>query len=224
MANYEIDPAYLLPYLPKGVELDYFQGKTYVSLVGFLFKDTAIFKVPIPFFGTFEEVNLRFYVKRNIGDEVRRGVVFIDETVPNKMVANIANRLYKEHYAAIPTRHQWMITDQKKEIQYRWKVKSRWNTLQVEALTACRQMEQGGMEEFIFEHYYGYTKVNPHKSIQYKVNHPRWETHEVLDYRIDCDFAEHYGDAFAVLNGSTPHSVMLAAGSEVSVDWKRLHF
>ncbi|MFZ4545522.1 MAG: YqjF family protein, partial [Saprospiraceae bacterium] len=210
MANYEIDPTYLLPYLPKGVELDFFEGKTFVSLVGFLFQDTSIFKVPIPFYGTFEEINLRFYVKRKIGDEVRRGVVFVNETVPNKMVAWVANKLYKEHYIAIPTRHQWLVTDQKKEIQYQWKVKSKWNSIKVAAAVAKQEMEKGSMEEFIFEHYYGYTKVNDKHSIEYRVNHPRWETHEILDYQIDCDFAAFYGDDFQVLNHSAPHSIMLA--------------
>jgi uncharacterized protein YqjF (DUF2071 family) len=90
MANYAIDAEHLLPYLPTGVELDTFEGKTYVSLVGFLFKDTRLLKVPIPFFGTFEEVNLRFYVVRKVGNEMRRGVVFINETVPNKTVAWVA--------------------------------------------------------------------------------------------------------------------------------------
>jgi uncharacterized protein YqjF (DUF2071 family) len=101
MVNYEIDPSYLLPYLPNGVELDYFQGKSYISLVGFLFKDSKIFNIPIPFLGTFEEVNLRFYVIRKVGNSIRRGVVFINETVPNKTVAYVANKLYKEQYKVL---------------------------------------------------------------------------------------------------------------------------
>ena len=91
MANYEVNPDVLLPYLPKGVELDFFDGKTYVSLVGFMFKKTKIFHIPIPFLGTFEEVNLRFYVKRTEGDTIKRGVVFINETVPSQLVAWLAN-------------------------------------------------------------------------------------------------------------------------------------
>lgn len=105
MANYAVDSSVLLPYLPKGVELDFYNNKTYVSLVGFMFKRTSLFKIPIPFFGTFEEINLRFYVKRVDGDTIKRGVVFINETVPYKLVAWLANRLYKEHYIVIPTRN-----------------------------------------------------------------------------------------------------------------------
>ena len=101
MANYEIDPIYLKPYLPKGVELDYYNGKTYVSLVGFLFKNTSVFNISMPFFKTFEEINLRFYVVRKDGNKLKRGVVFINETVPSKAVALVANKIYKEHYTVV---------------------------------------------------------------------------------------------------------------------------
>ena len=224
MANYEIDPSILMPYLPKGVELDYFKGKTYVSLVGFLFKETSIFNIPIPSLGTFEEVNLRFYVVREDGNELKRGVVFINETVPNPIVAWVANKLYKEHYIAIPTKHQWSIHENNKEIHYQWKVKNIWNSIKVNARDTPVPMEKDSMEAFIFEHYFGYTKVNSQQSIEYKVNHPSWEVNTVEHYTIDCDFGACYGKDFEVLNSIKPHSVMLAEGSEVSVDWKRVRF
>ncbi len=224
MANYEIAPSCLLPFLPKGVELDYFQNKAMISLVGFLFKDTSIFKVPIPFMGTFEEVNLRFYVVRKVGNEVRRGVVFINEAVPNKLVAKVANKLYKEHYSVIPTKHKWLITKDKKEIEYQWKVKSKWNKIKVIASAANHKMEKGSSEEFIFEHYYGYTKVNAKHSIEYKIHHPSWLVNSIKDYEIVCDFAAFYGKSFENLNFTKPHSVMLAEGSDIQVDWKRVSF
>jgi uncharacterized protein YqjF (DUF2071 family) len=224
MANYEVEPSLLLPYLPSGVALDYFHDKVYVSLVGFLFKDSAIFNFPIPFMGTFEEINLRFYVVRKIGEETRRGVVFINETVPNKMVAWVANKLYKEHYIAVPTKHKWNINSNKKEIQYQWNVQSKWNNIMVEASAAKQKMKKGSMEAFIFEHYYGYTKVNNGYSIEYRINHPSWEINAIWNYEIACDFAGFYGDEFGVLNTAKPHSVMLAEGSGISVDWKRIRF
>ncbi|HRC32747.1 MAG TPA: DUF2071 domain-containing protein [Bacteroidia bacterium] len=224
MANYEIDPSILFSYLPKGVELDYFNGKTYVSLVGFLFKDSSIFNIPIPSMGTFEEVNLRFYVVRKVGDQLRRGVVFINETVPNKIVAWVANKLYKEHYIAIPTKHKWTFVNDKKEIEYQWKVQSKWNSIKVVATVAKQKMVAGSMEEFIFEHYFGYTKVNSQHSIEYKINHPSWEINAIHHSHIDCDFAAFYGKDFELLNSIKPHSIMLAEGSDISVDWKRISF
>ena len=224
MANYAIEDACLLPYLPKGVELDYFEGKSYISLVGFLFKDSCIFNMPIPSMGTFEEVNLRFYVRRKVRNDWRRGVVFVNETVPNKMVAWVANKLYKEHYTAVPTRHAWIETNHKKKIEYQWKVQSAWNRMEVEASTSKRKMIKGSVEEFIFEHYYGYTKVNDTHSLEYKIRHPSWEVHDVYDHQIECDFAAFYGPDFEVLNTTKPHTVLLAAGSSISVDWKRISF
>jgi uncharacterized protein YqjF (DUF2071 family) len=224
MANYEIDPSLLTPYLPKGVELDYFQDKVYISLVGFLFKNTSLFSIPIPFMGTFEEVNLRFYVVRKTGNELKRGVVFINETVPNKIVALVANKLYKEHYIAIPTKHHWKISDNEKEIQYQWKVQSKWNNITVNASVSSKKMEVGSIEEFIFEHYYGYTKVDFANSIEYKINHPSWNINTINNYQIECDFAAFYGSNFEILNHTKPNSVMLAEGSAISVDWKRVSF
>jgi len=193
-------------------------------LVGFLFKDSTIFGIQIPFMGTFEEVNLRFYVIRKVGNENKRGVVFINETVPNKLVAWVANKLYKEHYIAIPTQHEWNFTENKKEVKYQWKVKSKWNKIKVVASAAKHKMKVGSIEEFIFEHYFGYTKVNPEKSIEYKINHPSWEINTINNYQIECDFAAFYGNDFGVLNKTKPHSVMLAEGSDISVDWKRNSF
>ena len=204
--------------------MDYFHGKTFVSLVGFLFKDSSIFNFPIPYIGTFEEVNLRFYVVRKVGSEVRRGVVFINETVPNKIVAWVANKLYREHYIAIPTKHKWTDLTDKKEIEYQWKVKSRWNNIKVVASTTKQKIVAGSMEEFIFEHYYGYTKVNSNHSIEYRINHPSWEINPIQEYSIDCDFAAFYGTDFDMLNNKEPQSIMLAEGSEISVDWKRKRF
>ena len=117
MANYEIEPSALAPYLPKGVELDYYNNKTYVSLVGFMFKNTRLFGVTIQFFGSFEEINLRFYVKKVENRKIKKGVVFINETVPFKIVALLANKLYKEHYISIPTKNSIDITENK-DIKY----------------------------------------------------------------------------------------------------------
>lgn len=224
MANYEIDPSLLQPYLPKGVHLDYFNGKTYISLVGFLFKNTALFGLPMPLIGTFEEVNLRFYVVRKIGNEIKRGVVFINETVPNQLVAWVANKLYKEHYKAVETAHRWTLTEENKEIEYLWKVNHKWNSLSVNASTSAIKMQAGTMQSFIFEHYYGYTKLDQSQSIEYKINHPSWEVNMVNQFDIKCDFGLFYGSDFEGLTDIKPHSVFLAEGSAISVDWKRIRF
>ncbi|WP_221390361.1 YqjF family protein [Dyadobacter sp. NIV53] len=221
MANYAVPPEVLAPYLPKGVELDFYQGKTYVSLVGFLFRDTRIFGVPIPILGTFEEVNLRFYVTRKVGNEIKRGVVFINETVPSKLVAWVANYLYKEHYVSIPTSHTYNINPETKQIRFEWNINREWNAISVEAGAEGKPMEAGSIEEFIFEHYYGYTRIDDTATEEYNIHHDRWLVNDVTNYEINCNFAAMYGKDFDFLKGTEPDSVMLAEGSLISVKWKR---
>ncbi len=224
MANYEVNPDVLKPYLPKGVELDFYKNKSYVSLVGFMFKRTSLFNIPIPFLGTFEEINLRFYVKRVEGDIIKRGVVFINETVPYKLVAWLANKLYKEHYIAIPTKNLIETTNLSRNIKYEWKINNRWNHIAVNTAKENEEMLPGSIEEFIFEHYYGYTKINCQLSQEYKVNHPRWRVNTVIDNSIYCDFTSMYGKDFSILNHQKPDSVIVAEGSKVTVNWKRTAF
>ncbi|MFN5596399.1 MAG: DUF2071 domain-containing protein, partial [Bacteroidota bacterium] len=136
----------------------------------------------------------------------------------------LANKLYKEHYIAIPTDHNIVIGEDTKLIQYDWKMGQTWNHLEVKAITSQREMDRGSLEEFIFEHYFGYTRIDENRSQEYRINHPRWMVNDVLEAFVDCDFAAMYGKAFAQLSTTAPKSVIIAEGSAISVDWKRLPF
>jgi uncharacterized protein len=221
MANYAINPSVLAPYLPYGVELDLFEGKAYVSLVGFMFENTRIFNLPVPLLGTFEEVNLRFYVKRTEGNIVKRGVVFINETVPYKLVAWIANALYKESYTCVPTKHTHTFTSATKQISYAWFKNKQWNNITVDANIANQTMVNNSCEQFIFEHYYGYTKISETETEEYKINHPSWLVNTVTNHNISCDFKAMYGNSFEFLNSVQPTNIFIAEGSAIEVEWKR---
>jgi uncharacterized protein len=221
MANYSVDPALLKPYLPEKLELDLYNGLPYVSLVGFLFDKIKIFGTPVPGFGRFEEINLRFYVVRKDKNETRRGVVFIKEAVPNRLVAWLANNLYREHYISVPTRHIWNQTGTPQSIEYQWKVNRRWNRMAVRTGAEPKILQPGSMEEFIFEHYYGYTKARQNLTEEYHILHPKWFTNDVSAYEIDCDFTGNYGKDFGFLQFQTPQSVLFSEGSAISIKWKR---
>lgn len=221
MANYEIDPIHLQNFLPKGVEIDLFENKCYISLVGFMFKNTKIFNLPIPKLGTFEEINLRFYVKRTEGDKVKRGVVFINETIPYRLVAWVANKLYHEHYSVVPTKHEQLKNINSNSIKFEWLNDLKWNKIEVAYSNELNQMNPNSLEEFIYEHYYGYTKVSDSKTEEYQLQHPSWLTHPVINYQIDCDFQKMYGDDFIILNRTNPSAVFIAKGSKVGINWKR---
>jgi uncharacterized protein len=221
MANYEVDPAILLPYLPKYTELDYFKGKCYVSLVGFMFEKVKVKGFSIPFHTNFPEVNLRFYVKHKDGNNWKRGVVFINEIVPKRAIAWVANTLYKERYKAMEMKHAALAADGYLSIEYNWKCKGVWNAISVKALNEVNAMKTGSEEEFIFEHYFGYAKVNAQVTHEYKVTHPSWNVYPVNKYAVFCDFEKAYGKDFLFLNGREPLSIFVSEGSAISVEEKR---
>ncbi|MEZ0229119.1 MAG: YqjF family protein, partial [Planctomycetota bacterium] len=150
MLNFEVDPALLESRVPAGTVLDTFGGKTFVSVVGFLFLETKVLGVPIPFHRNFEEVNLRFYVRRG----ERRGVVFVKEIVPRFFVAAVARWVYGENYVSLPMRHRCEVGPQGGPVEYAWRTGAKWNQLSVRATGAPRKAEPGSEAEFITEHYW----------------------------------------------------------------------
>ncbi len=111
LLNYRCPAELLRPLVPAGTELDDWHGVPLVSLVGFRFLDTRVRGLGIPGHRSFEEVNLRFYVRREASDGVRRGVVFIRELVPRSLVAAAARFLYNEPYQALPMVHDVDLTE-----------------------------------------------------------------------------------------------------------------
>lgn len=218
MANYVVAPDLLLPFLPKHTELDLWEGRCYVSLVGFMFQHTKLLGVPIPFHTDFEEVNLRFYVRYKEGETWKRGVVFVKEIVPKPALSFVANTLYGEHYETLPMQHSWQQEDGLQQISYQWKKSGKWQSIVLRTSLDSKPLEQGSEAEFITEHYWGYTRLGPDKTSEYQVGHPAWEVYEVQDWKIDVDFGLVYGAHFALLNQLSPVSVFLAEGSEIFVD------
>jgi uncharacterized protein len=215
MANYAIDPKLLNKYLPSKIEIDLWNDACYVSLVGFMFLNTRIKGVLIPFHTDFEEVNLRFYVRYKDNGEWKRGVVFMKEIVPKPALTFVANTIYKEHYETMPMDHSWATRGGLLHVEYKWK-KQYWNTFRVVADSKPRDIGNGSEEEFITEHYWGYTKVGENTS-EYGVEHPRWQVYPTQEYSIDVDFGGVYGQEFGFLKTEVPKSVFLAEGSEVVV-------
>ncbi len=217
MLNYEVPVEILKPYIPPHVELDLWQGKAVVSMVGFKFNDTRVFGFRWPMHTHFEEINLRLYVRHFDGKEWQRGVAFVSEIVPRPVIAYVANALYNEHYHAMPTRHTLTETNENIAIQYEWKFRKRWNSLQASAANAPAAILPGSEEEFILEHYWGYNELNSKTTIEYGVEHPTWETFAVKNYKADFDIEGLYGKAFVPYLSVPPQSVVLAKGSEVTI-------
>lgn len=217
IANYSVDPDILLPYLPYKTELDYWKDTCYVSLVGFRFINTKLKGLKIPFHRNFEEVNLRFYVRYNHDNKWKRGVCFIKEIVPKPALTFVANSIYRENYITFPTKHELILDETHMQVSYSWKHANDWDTICLKTeLRPCEILEDSE-EEFITEHYWGYTQLDKSLTSEYEVQHPRWQTYPVLEHQIKVRFGELYGAEFGFLKDALPASVMLAEGSAIAV-------
>ena len=245
MAQYEVAPEVLQPHLPAGLELDFYQGRCFVSLVGFLFDRVRILGLPVPLHTRFEEVNLRFYVRRKLAPGegrnertielgYRRGVVFLSEIVPRPAITAVARALYGEAYSTAPVTHFWNTQGpdaravrqgaKPLEVRYEWRRRGLWQTLGVRAGNVLAPMQPGSLDEFITEHYWGYTPRRSHGgkaggTSQYAVEHRRWQVYPVQSYKVAADFGSLYGPAFADLSRREPDHVLLAEGAPVAIRW-----
>ena len=217
MANYQIEPSILQKYLPCRTELDSFNNIYYVSLVGFLFKNTELKGLSIPYHRHFEEVNLRFYVRYKQENIWKRGVVFIKEIVPKRMITFVANNIYKEKYATHRMKHVWKNNENNFQVEYYWKVAKDWNYIKAIADPKTVSITNDSKEEFITEHYWGYTIFTNDCTYMYEVTHPKWDVHTVNSYEINCNVKELYGPDFVSALAQEPASVFLAEGSVINV-------
>lgn len=221
MLNYQVEPAILRPYVPVGTELDSWNDKTFVTVVGFLFLDTKVLGLPVPFHRDFEEVNLRFYVRRKGAKGWQRGVVFIREIVPKTAIAAVARLLYNEHYVSMPMRHSIETENGslKKDamVEYGWLYNKRWNVLQARITGEPQQITSGSEEEFITEHYWGYASQRDGGCVEYRVEHPRWRVWQTSETALRCNVAALYGKEFVEPLRAKPSSAFVAEGSSIIV-------
>ena len=213
MANYEVASELLDQYLPAGTTLDLYDGKCFISLVGFMFVDTRVLGFLIPFHINFEEVNLRFYVRRKMDGEERDAVTFIREIVPLPAVSIVARVAYGEPYETWEMSH----SDVDSRITYEWSKHGVGNRMSAVIGDDLGVPAHGSHEKFIIEHYWGYTRRSATRTDEYLVEHPPWELSAVKDAQIDVDFGQTYGDKFAFLTDSQPYSVLFSRGSEIAV-------
>ena len=213
LVNYECDPEVLSPYVPAGTEIDLWEGRCYVSVVGLRFLKTKLLGVPIPFHRDFPEVNLRFYVRREVEGEIRCGVVFIKEIVPRHAVTWVARTFYNENYVTLPMREE-LTAD---SYRYEWRSKGTWYRLSVETHGDWNVPDLDSEASFVAEHYWGYAAQRDESTLEYEVEHPRWRMAKADEVEYECDVAGLYGEEFVEALSREPVSAFMAEGSEVVV-------
>src|SRR6266480_7134269 len=216
MLNYVVDPRLIAPLVPAETEIDFKNGETFLSLVGLLFHDTHLLGFPIPLHRDFEEVNLRFYVRRKSADTWRRGVVFIREIVPRRAIALVARTFYGENYVAVPMKHEIEDLNGNVKVEYSWRRHRKWESLKMNAAGEPQPIPAGSHAEFITEHYWGYTGSRSGCS-EYRVEHPRWKVWNADRFELHADIATLYGDQFAETLNAPPCSAFIADGSPIEI-------
>ena len=219
MVNVEVDPELLRPYVPRGTELDTWNGRHYVSVVGFRFLRTRVLGIPIPFHMNFDELNLRFYVRRTAADGVRRGVVFVREVVPKWAIAAVARWVYGENYISLPMHSDVQLGDGTGPgyAEYAWRLRGEWGRLRASCKGAPRPLVPGSEAEFITEHYWGYARQRDGSTVEYRVEHPPWRVWTATDHTFSADTRSLYGDAFGDALAIPAASVFIAEGSPIVV-------
>lgn len=215
MLNWEVDAALLEERLPAGTELDPFEGRHLISLVAFSFLRTRLKGVAIPCHRDFPEVNLRFYVRRRVDGEVRRGVVFLKEIVPRRAIAAVANRMYGERYACLPMTRQVDIAAG--TAHYGWGRAGARCSIEASWAGAPSDSAPGSEEEFLTEHFWGYARRRDGGTTEYRVEHPRWRLLPATGLAARGPLADHYDPEFREVLGLPPRSAFLAEGSPVVV-------
>lgn len=224
MLNYEVRPGLLASYLPAGTELDLFDGRACVSVVAFQFCNTRVRGIAIPFHRFFEEVNLRFYVRRTVGNEVRRGVVFIRELVPRRAIAWVARWVYNENYSRCAMQHRIDVAEGAGEAPgqiagayYGWQFGGSGYQLNLQTQGQACALACGSEQEFIAEHYWGFARQRNGSTMEYRVEHPPWRVWETSAASLAGDMVKLYGPDFAPYLAGPPASAFLADGSPVAV-------
>jgi uncharacterized protein YqjF (DUF2071 family) len=218
LLSYEMDPALLAPLVPAGTSLDAFEGRTLASVVGFRFVRTRVRRLPIPGHRDFDEVNLRFYVRREVAGGVRRGVVFVRELVPRRAIAWLARRIYHEPYRAVPMRSLAPAPGAPpRRLVYAWRSGRRWQQVAATAAGEPAVPADDSEAAFITHHLWGYTRQPDGGTVEYEVEHPRWRVWTAQDPTLDADVAALYGPAFLRALAGPPHSALIAEGSAVTV-------
>ena len=215
MLNYAVDASLLARFVPAGTELDFFEGRTYLSLVGFGFNRLRIFGLAVPFHQSFEEVNLRFYVKRS----ARRGVVFIRELVPKYAVAAVARFAFNENYSRVSMSHRIKTgaAGDVAEAEYAWGSGRDRCSMWIETEGASFLPPDGSLAQFITEHYWGYSAQSGGGCLEYEVQHPQWRVCKATRASFSGNAAELYGPEIALVLARAPDSAFLTSGSPVTV-------
>ena len=182
--------------------------------MGLRFRNTRLLGAGIPLHRRFDEVNLRFYVRRRANDGWHRATVFIKEIVARPAIAVIARLTYNEPYVALPMRS----AVDKGRVAYAWRRRGRWEHIEAFARGEPVLPAAGSFEAYVAERSHGYTRQRTGATLEYHVAHPRWRIAPAEHYGFDADVGSLYGERFVSALARPPRAVFIAEGSPVTIE------
>lgn len=219
IATFEADKRLLREYIPSKTELNDWNGKYYMSLLGFMFSRPVIASIPSPFYRCFEEINLRFYVRHKSRSGWRNGVVFIKEIAPSKLIGLTAKWLYHENFISLPMTHAFTSNDRESKTAYYWDTGHEWNHLELATGINPREPVPYSLESFTRDHYYAYTRQSPGKTREFEIEHPPWRIYPAISFDMKLDAATIYGKQFVDYFKQPPSTSFLMDGSRTNVSF-----
>ena len=168
--HWEVDHALLKKYIPEDLELETFNGKTYVGTIPFrMEKIRPRFLPSVPFISNFPEFNIRTYVSKN----GRSGVLFLTLDAESRITSMYAPWAYGLPYIFAKGK-----VEENKEGGFSWHSKRKSNGIGIRGSSkpngALRTADKNSLEEFLFERYCLYVTYKNKTHIAYTC-HEKWE-------------------------------------------------
>ena len=214
-ASFDVDPRALETLVPAGTELDTWEGRTLVSLVAFEMTDNRLLGLPLTFARSYDQINLRFYVRHRCDGEVRSGVVFLKELLPVPALVAGARLLYRENYERQPVSARVRPPEQERagRVVYRWRRHDQLHRLAVDFAPPLALPEEGTLEHFLADRHWGYVSLADGSTREYRVDHTPWRIWPAQAARLSQATAASFGARFERWFARDPSSAFVAEGS-----------
>lgn len=205
--HWKVPADVLRPLVPAQLELDVYNGETWVSLVAFTMEQIRPRKLPaFHFIFNFDEVNLRTYVRT--GD--RPGVYFLNIEAGKSLSVFIARSL-----SGLPYERASILRKYEPIQRYTATNFKRGFHLDASFTIGEKKSIKSGLDNFLTEKYCLYLEQKD-KLFRYDIHHKPWNVHSVkfIDLQVDYKIGEYVWP-------EKPDLVHYSAGVEV-VAWNKV--
>lgn len=187
--HWRYEPSVVQRLLPESVRVDTFDGAAWVGLIPFVMRDVRIGPTPpLPYLGTFVEVNVRTYVVDVLG---RRSVWFFSLDVPRSAIVGVARTMFSLPYCWARTDYEASTTRRRYAVHRRWpggdgaRADIDFSIGEpIESVTA--------LDHFLTARWSLLTRRG-RRLLYGPVHHQRWPLHHVTEHRLDQDLVEAAG-------------------------------